>query len=306
MLSSANEQSPSVGLIIAAYNAEATIGRALDSALAQVVPFEQIVVVDDGSTDNTAEIVNRYVASSSVVQLIVQFNQGPAAARNRAAEVLTTEWLAYLDADDSLVPEYLNKMLDFTRSNSGYDIYVTNAVRVSPTGKETLYRHISHPIQITFEEMAQGSQILGGGALLRRSDFESFGGFDENRRTAQDYDLWMRMLAADKKFIMNSDPLYRYYNQLDSVCSNPMRNLQNTAEILEQLLESEALSEDRRLLVEQIVGDKQARIRQALPLERLRTLIEPVGGEFTNRLFFRAYSSAAQLKKSLGSRGGDK
>ena len=88
---------PTVSVVIPAYNASATIARAIDSCLAQTIPLSQIIVVDDGSKDGLAEIVQDYGAA---VTLIRQSNSRTAAARNRAVDVATGDFIGFLDADD--------------------------------------------------------------------------------------------------------------------------------------------------------------------------------------------------------------
>ncbi|MCK4960446.1 MAG: glycosyltransferase family 2 protein, partial [Planctomycetes bacterium] len=92
-----NDESYSVSVVIAAYNAEKYIQRAIDSVLAQSLPADEIIVVDDGSTDNTGDAVKHY---GSKVRYIYQENAGPASARNTAIEAATGTWIAFLDADD--------------------------------------------------------------------------------------------------------------------------------------------------------------------------------------------------------------
>src|SRR5216684_1094167 len=94
---------PRVSAIIPAYNGEAFVADAIESVLAQTFPVSEIVVVDDGSTDQTAEVVERY--ASKGVRCIRQKNQGPTAARNRGIVQTTGELLAFLDCDDIWLPE---------------------------------------------------------------------------------------------------------------------------------------------------------------------------------------------------------
>lgn len=99
----------SVGLVIPCYNYGAYLAEAIDSALAQTVKFDQIVVVDDGSTDNTAEVAAAY--APTVTYLHVP-NSGVSAARNRGAGILSTKYVIFLDADDRMHPEFVERCLD--------------------------------------------------------------------------------------------------------------------------------------------------------------------------------------------------
>src|SRR5690348_3025712 len=99
-----------ISVIIPAYNAANCIQRAIDSALAQTLPPREVIVVDDGSTDETPRLVVSY---GERVHLIQQSNAGPGAARNRAVRASRGEWLAMLDADDSWLPQKLERQLAY-------------------------------------------------------------------------------------------------------------------------------------------------------------------------------------------------
>src|SRR5689334_10135830 len=95
-------------VIIPAYNAVETLGRAIDSALAQSLPPHEVVVVDDGSRDATAELAERY---GPPVRVIRQSNAGPGAARNRGVQATSSPWVAFLDADDEWLPKKMETQL---------------------------------------------------------------------------------------------------------------------------------------------------------------------------------------------------
>src|SRR5215475_10236165 len=99
-----------ISVIIPAFNSSTTIGAAIESALRQTYPPTEIIVVDDGSVDDTAMVASRY---PSPVRVLRKANGGPGAARNFAARIATCEWLAMLDADDSWLPEKLERQIAY-------------------------------------------------------------------------------------------------------------------------------------------------------------------------------------------------
>ncbi len=103
-----------VSVVIPAYNAGKYIGRAIDSVLAQTRPADEIIVVDDGSTDNTAEVAHGY---GDKVRFIRQENAGASVARNTGIEAATGEWIAFLDADDEWLPQKLKLQTEHLRRN---------------------------------------------------------------------------------------------------------------------------------------------------------------------------------------------
>ena len=106
-----------ISVMIAAYNAETTIARCLDSVLAQTMQDFEIVVIDDGSTDGTAAILAGYAAKDARIQVIHQENRGLASARNRAIRESRGNYLTFLDSDDSLLPDYLSALYTAIQNN---------------------------------------------------------------------------------------------------------------------------------------------------------------------------------------------
>ena len=104
MTAGPSQSAPGITVVIPAHNAGEHLGRALESVLAQTRPADEILVVDDGSTDNTAEVARSY---GSAVTYLYQDQRGAGAARNRGIEAATGDWVAFLDADDEWLPEKL-------------------------------------------------------------------------------------------------------------------------------------------------------------------------------------------------------
>ena len=127
--SSAASSLPRVSVVIPAYNAEAAIARAILSALGQTASPLEVIVVDDGSSDTTASVVESIVEDSRLRLLRQPVNHGPSAARNRGLDAARGEWIAYLDADDSWHPEKLERCLALIKDHKDaqliYHRYIT-------------------------------------------------------------------------------------------------------------------------------------------------------------------------------------
>ena len=190
-----------VSAIIPAYNAAAFVGAAIDSALAQTHPACEIIVVDDGSSDDTSAIVARYAAP---VRLIRQANAGPGAARNRAAREARGDWLAMLDADDTWLPHKLERQLPF-----GEPAAVGLVFARDPWDERF---RIRIPPRVTFEYLWQRNFVKNSGAMVRRTTFEALGGFDERRELigVEDYNLWLRIAAAGWAVVNCPEDLFVY------------------------------------------------------------------------------------------------
>jgi glycosyltransferase involved in cell wall biosynthesis len=173
-----------VSIVVPAYNAGRTIARTLDSALAQTYPHIEIVVADDGSKDDTAEIVHRYAAADSRVRLVQQPNQGVAAARNTAIRHGTGSLVAPLDADDLWLPTKLEKQVA-RMAAAGPDVgLVYTLFRViDPDDRLLPTQQRYRPEGWVFLQQSRQNFVANGSSILvRRSVMEEFGGYTTGLR----------------------------------------------------------------------------------------------------------------------------
>lgn len=201
---------PSITVVVAAYNAETTLSRAIESVFRQSVQNWSLVIVDDGSFDETAVIAARYAERDSRVQILSQPNRGAAAARNTALAFADSDFVTYLDADDELAPSHMTTMLDLVANSPGFDIYSSDGMFVHPDGSMTPVFGYEEVQSLVLEDMLGACRILGGGALVRTGTMRALGGFREHIY-GEDYDLWLRALAAGALHIATPDALYFYH-----------------------------------------------------------------------------------------------
>ena len=123
---------PLVSVVIPAFNAELFIGETIDSVLAQTYPAYEVIVVDDGSSDRTRELVTERFGTR--VRLVVQENQGPSAARNAGAAAARGDYLAVIDADDIWLPEKLSYQTKVLKQNPDIGLLCGNMVEFDDTG----------------------------------------------------------------------------------------------------------------------------------------------------------------------------
>lgn len=204
---------PTVSVIIPAYNAADCVGRAIESALAQTYPPLEILVVDDGSKDNTAEVVARYPAP---VRLIRQANGGTGAARNRAAREARGSWLAWLDADDSWEPTKLERQVQYTADPM---VGIIHCLAVGNNNADSI------PTKITFQQLWQKNCIGVSSVIIRRSAFEQVGGFNPERglMSVADYNLWLRTTWAGWQVATCPEKLWSYTPATGSLSSQTER-----------------------------------------------------------------------------------
>jgi glycosyltransferase involved in cell wall biosynthesis len=181
---------PLVSVIIPTYNRGWIVRDAIDSVLGQTHADVELIVVDDGSTDRTPEILDSYGDRLRVTR---QANQGVSAARNRGIGGSSGTLIALLDSDDIWLPKKLAVQVDFFKRNPAAlvcqteEIWIRNGLRVNP-GK----RHRKHSGMI-FEPSLELCLVSPSAVMVRRELFEEVGLFDESLPACEDYDLWLRV-----------------------------------------------------------------------------------------------------------------
>ncbi len=219
-----------ISVIIPTYNRAAVLPRAIDSVLAQKGADFELVIVDDGSTDNTRETVNdkrqtkkdssALTASSErspfpVPRVFRQENRGPAAARNLGIKHAKGAWIAFLDSDDEWKPGKLKAQLEFFREHPDYlicqteEIWIRNGVRVNPMKKH------QKSGGFIFEKCLPLCVVSPSAVMMHRTLFDEVGLFDESLPACEDYDLWLRIAAKHPIGLIEKPYLFKYGGHTD-------------------------------------------------------------------------------------------
>lgn len=201
---------PLVSILMPAYNAQDTIAAAIRSVLAQTRDEWELIVVDDGSTDQTLQIARELAATDPRIQVHTQQNAGVGQARNAAATHANAEMFALLDSDDEYLPQYLERMFDLVQRVPDRDLYSCNGYYLFSNGMRTRVRRGSawtKEREFTAEEMLHAGLVFIP-AMFRKSAFERAGGF--RRRIVEDYDLWARILLTGGRHIYTPELLALY------------------------------------------------------------------------------------------------
>ncbi|MGH7766500.1 MAG: glycosyltransferase family 2 protein, partial [Candidatus Binatia bacterium] len=193
-----------VSVIIPTYNRWPMLSEAVDSALTQSYRDSEVVVVDDGSEDRTAEkLSERY---GPAVRIVTQARRGVAAARNLGVKCSRGAYLAFLDSDDLWQRRKLEIQMSFMQREPDWricqteEVWIRNGVRVNPKIK---HRKPSGDI---FRRSLDLCLVSPSATLITRDLFDSTGGFDESFPVCEDYDLWLR-IAADYPVHLIPEPL---------------------------------------------------------------------------------------------------
>jgi len=189
---------PAISVVMACYNGARYVGDAVSSVRNQSFAALELIVVDDGSSDDSPAIVAEHAAADGRVRLVRQENEGPYRARNRGVRSATGEYVAFLDADDWWAPDTLEKLHDVLESRPDAAIAYCGWQNVGLAGgRGEPYVPPDYEAEdkvATFLRAAAPWPIHA--ALTRRRVFESHGGFDLQWRTCMDYDLWLRIASA--------------------------------------------------------------------------------------------------------------
>lgn len=188
-----------VSIVMAAYNAAATIQATLDSVLAQTHDGWEAIVVDDGSTDDTRMIVERAAKADPRIRLASQPHRGVSAARNAGIAAARFDWLLFLDADDLIQSAHLERMTEELVRGAGLDAICCQSTILFADG-ETAGRHGVQQTGDLFGLFGRSCATDIHACVVRRSLAEAIGGFDESLAMAEDWDFWIRLARTGAQF----------------------------------------------------------------------------------------------------------
>jgi len=203
-----HDEQVEISVVIPVYDRASVVHEAIDSALAQDADGIEVLVVDDGSTDDTAEVVSRRYQDDSRVRVIRRVNGGPAAARNTGIAQARGGYLALLDSDDTWLPEYLSSQLAVLRS-SGADLVIANAEWQKDDTGELLFDHSWFVFPDSVAAMCAGAWTLPSCTMLRMEVARRLG-FEEAFRMCDDTDFMFRFNDAGYRSVPNPRVLVHY------------------------------------------------------------------------------------------------
>ncbi len=203
-----------VTVIIPAYNVENSLGACLDSVLEQTWPNKEIIVINDGSTDQTKAVAKTY---ANQIHYLEQANQGQGAARNVGLRLATGTYIAFLDADDYWRPLFLERTVTFLHENPNLIAVLTAWVIRSDDGRDTIVPRLMHetpeaqlkPFQIEsfYRFWVEQGHIQTGAITIRKSAIDRAGHMKPNLRTSQDLEYWA-FLASQGAWGFFPEPLF--------------------------------------------------------------------------------------------------
>jgi glycosyltransferase involved in cell wall biosynthesis len=212
-----------ISVITPAHNAEPYLRQAIDSVLAQTYPAHEIIIVENGSTDHTARIANSFGPPVRVLSL--PRKTWPAVARNAAAAVATGDWLAFLDADDWILPDKFQKQKQLAADRPSSALLYSAALTFQ--GGEYRPAPFTPPEKL-WPLLRYCSPFEVASVMVRREAFDAVGGFNPGTRYIEDWELWLRLM---EKFGVSAfhgleEPLAVYRRTPGSISTNAVPALQ--------------------------------------------------------------------------------
>lgn len=234
---------PKVSIIIPTYNRANLLREAIDSVLAQTYQDFELLVVDDGSTDNTCAVVAGY---GDQVVYRFQENRGVSRARNLGIHASAGAWIAFLDSDDLWLPEKLEQQMAVMEQNPDLrlchteEIWIRRGLRVNPKKK--------HKKQggFIFHDCLPLCVISPSSVLLRRTLLEEVGYFDENLPACEDYDLWLRITKDYPVYFIEKPLLIKRGGHPDQLSRQYWGIDRFRIQALEKLLQAGDLTREQR------------------------------------------------------------
>ena len=227
---------PAVSIVMPPYNVAPYIAQAIASALAQTFTDFELIVVDDGSKDHTAEIVKEFERQDERVRLVQQRNRGLAGARNTALRAGRGDMFALLDSDDVWEPEFLAAQVAILEARPEVDIVTGNGWYLEGPHHGQLARPYPDPRPDPVLASIIGDEwsvfIM---SVFRRRVYTGIGPFDEQMRSNEDYDFWLRAAMAGFVFRRNDRPLGHYRVRSDSLSASNVRMLRGILHVYTKL-----------------------------------------------------------------------
>jgi glycosyltransferase involved in cell wall biosynthesis len=240
-----------VTVVIPCFNAEFTLARAVDSVLANRPYVHQIILVENNSTDGTKNECERLVAlHNGIISLHFESTSGACNARNKGLEFVDTEWVQFLDADDTILPTKLRKQLSFGIEND-FDVIVSPFEMVFENGTILKSAEPQLPPELG---LMRGSLGTTGANLFRTKSVRNIDGWNPKWSSAQEYELMFRLYLDGAKFGAHHQRLFKYSaGREGSISSGNPRDLRTNSlvlrrKMLEKFISSDMEVHDKQLL----------------------------------------------------------
>ncbi len=208
---------PLVSVIIPVFNRESFIKRAVKSVLNQTYWNFELIVVDDGSTDNTIKELKMYVDN---IKILYQPNKGVSSARNLGVKFSQGKYIAFLDSDDEWLPEKLERQVQETLKN-GWKISQTDEKWIRNSKQINKRKKHQKPEGDIFLRSLDLCLVTPSAVMIEKETFEKYDGFNEQLPVCEDYDLWLRMAVNEYFGLVDDVSVIKYGGHEDQLSLTP-------------------------------------------------------------------------------------
>ena len=245
-----------ISVVIPVYNRPQKVQRAIESVRNQTSLPNEILITDDGSTDETPKILSKYAQKYPDLIRIVTHdqNRGVSAARNTAIQAASGDWIALLDSDDEWLPEKLERQRAYhaehqkLRVSQCNEIWIRNGERVN---KRDIHRKKGGRI---FTESLKLCLVSPSAAVIHKTVFEEIGFFDESLPACEDYDFWLRVLVRYSIGLLDENLLKRYGGHDDQLSAKYWGMDRWRVQAMEKHLEAELPPDWKKALYEELIA----------------------------------------------------
>ena len=258
---------PSFSVVIPAYQASAFVADAVESALAQTLPPREVIVSDDGSTDDITGALAPY---ASRIVLLRKENGGLASARNAGVRIASGDFIAFLDADNVYLSDFLEAVSELATARPDLDI-VTSDAYLELDGR-VYGRYYRGKARFVDGDQRRGvihQHFVFGNGAIRREALIAVGGYDE-KVVAEDTDLFVRMILGGSRVGLVDEPLCIYRIRAGSLSSNRTRSLRAAVEVTERARTHPTLTPDELRYLDRELAAKRREATLAAAEEALR------------------------------------
>jgi glycosyl transferase family 2 len=298
-------QPPGFSIVITAYQAAEFIREAVESALSQTYAPEEVIVVDDGSTDDLTGALEPY--RDRIVLIRRELNGGEGAAKDTGAGAAAAEFVVLLDADDVYEPGRLVALAELAHARPDLDLLTTNAyLEVDGRVVGTYYPDIARfPVEDQLHGVLESDSAIFGAAAVRSERLRASGGFDAGRRGASDWECWLRLMLDGARAGLVDEPLARYRLRSDSITAHKPTEWRACLSAVERALEHPRVGPAERVILARsadryrtwaLLAAAEQALRSRSPDARARSLQVVTGRRFGVATRVKALSAAIAPK----------
>jgi glycosyltransferase involved in cell wall biosynthesis len=264
-----------ISVIIPTYNRYQFLKRAILSVIAQTYKVSEIIVIDDGSDDNTKQIIKDF----SNIKYIYQNNSGVSSARNIGVREAKNEWICFLDSDDEWDIDKIKEQVLFHQNNKNIFMSYTDELWIRDNKLVKIPKKFKKHSKDIFKNSLSYCNIAPSSAMIHKKIFDDIGYFDENLEVCEDYDLWLRISSRYKIGLIDKKLIVKYAGHNDQLSFKHWGMDRFRVLALEKLLDDKNINKE--LIVNELIKKYELLLKGALKYDKISDI-----NVYTHKLSF--------------------